>query len=133
VADGRGVTALSGNAGTSVTAVTNPPASSTIATGADLTTLINVFTVTLENQQRLVDVLTEATEKVIQHQPGFVSANIHASDDGERVVNYAQWASDADLAAMQKNPLAGEHMAEAAAVAVGFEPHLYRVMSVHHA
>jgi heme-degrading monooxygenase HmoA len=120
------------SAGPTLTAVTTHTASSTIATGTDVATLINVFTVTPENQQRLVDVLTEATEKVMQHMPGFVSANIHASSDGERVVNYAQWASGADFEAMQKNPEAGEHMAEAAAIAVSFEPHLYRVMSVHH-
>lgn len=113
-------------------AVTTQTASSTIATGTDVATLINVFTVTAENQQRLVDVLVEATEKVMQHLPGFVSANIHASDDGERVVNYAQWASDADFEAMLNSPEAGGHMAEAAALAVSFEPHVYQVMSVHH-
>ncbi|MET7800683.1 hypothetical protein ABZS78_29155, partial [Streptomyces decoyicus] len=29
--------------------------------------------------------------------PGFISANIHASADGERVVNYAQWADEEPL------------------------------------
>jgi quinol monooxygenase YgiN len=112
--------------------MTTEPTTSSIATDADVATLINVFTVKPSEQQRLVDVLVEATEQVMQHVPGFVSANIHASDDGERVVNYAQWASRADFEAMLKNPAVSEHMAGAAAIATSFEPHLYRVMSVHH-
>lgn len=65
----------------------------TIAIDQDVATLINVFTVTRMTQQPLVDLLTEATEQVMRHRPGFISANIHASLDGTRVVNYAQWRS----------------------------------------
>src|SRR5207249_1401263 len=62
-----------------------------IATGRQLVTLINVFTVEPRHQQRLVDVLVEATEAVMNTLPGFISANIHKSLDGTRLVNYAQW------------------------------------------
>jgi quinol monooxygenase YgiN len=96
-------------------------------------TLINVFTVAPGHQQELVDLLNEATDQVMRHLPGFVSANIHASDDGARVVNYAQWASPAHFHAMLENPSAGEHMRAAAELADSFDPHLYRVHSVHHA
>jgi hypothetical protein len=65
----------------------------TIAKDRDLVTLINVFTVAPEDQQRLVDVLVEATEAVMRNQQGFISANIHSSFDGRRVTNYAQWRS----------------------------------------
>jgi antibiotic biosynthesis monooxygenase (ABM) superfamily enzyme len=61
----------------------------TIAKANDVVTLINVFTVAPEDQQRLVDVLVEATQAVMRTQPGFVSANIHKSLDGTRVTNYA--------------------------------------------
>jgi antibiotic biosynthesis monooxygenase (ABM) superfamily enzyme len=54
----------------------------TISTDQDIATLINVFTVGLDNQQQLVDLLDEATTQVIRHLPGFISANIHASLDG---------------------------------------------------
>ncbi len=50
-----------------------------------------------EQQQRLVDLLVEATEAVMKYQPGYVSANIHKSLDGTRVTNYAQWRSAAIL------------------------------------
>lgn len=54
----------------------------TIAKNKDVVTLINVFTVRPEHQQRLVDLLIDATETVIKGQPGYVSANIHKSLEG---------------------------------------------------
>jgi heme-degrading monooxygenase HmoA len=65
----------------------------TIAKHNDVVTLINVFTVAPHEQQRLVEVLVDATQSVMRKQPGFVSANIHRSLDGRRVTNYAQWRS----------------------------------------
>ena len=56
---------------------------------ADVVTLINDFTVDQERQRELVEILVAATEQVMRHRPGFVSANIHASLDGTHVVNYA--------------------------------------------
>lgn len=104
----------------------------TIAAGAPIATLINVFTVQPDRQRSLVDVLVRATDEVMRHLPGFVSANIHASDDGTKVVNYAQWESADAFHAMLANPVAQEHMQQAAALAEGYEPHLYAVESVHH-
>ena len=93
-------------------------------------TLINVFTVIPERQRELTDLLIEATEQVIQHVPGF-RANIHASTDGTRVVNYAQWESAEALQAMLADPAAQRHTGTAAAIA-SYDPHLYTVESVHH-
>lgn len=44
---------------------------STIDKNADLMTLVNVFTVKPENQEKLVTLLTEATEQVMRNLPGF--------------------------------------------------------------
>lgn len=104
----------------------------TIATGQDIATLINVFTVTPDKGQALLDLLVAATDEVIKDRPGFISANFHVSLDRTRVVNYAQWRSREDLQAMLDDPAAKEHMAAAAALAT-FEPNLYEVVSVHHA
>ncbi len=52
-------------------------------------TQINVFTVEPANQQRLIERLQEAAE-FASRIPGWVSASIHRSLDGTRVVNYAQ-------------------------------------------
>ncbi len=103
---------------------------SIISKDNQVVTLINVFTVGPENQQRLVDVLIEATEKTMRHLPGFVSASIHRSFDGAKVVNYAQWRSKEAFEAMLENPEAAGHIREAAKLAEKFEPHLYEVSFV---
>ena len=74
-------------------------------------------------QDQLIQLLNEATEKVMKRQSGFVSANIHKSLDGTRVVNYAQWRSKGHFEAMLKNPDAGHHMKAASTMAKA-EPHL---------
>jgi heme-degrading monooxygenase HmoA len=102
----------------------------TISKDDDLVTLINVFTVASEDQQRLVEVLVDATQAVMRKQPGFISANIHRSLDGARVTNYAQWRSREAFEAMLGDREAAEHMGEAATIAERFEPHLYEVTFV---
>jgi heme-degrading monooxygenase HmoA len=104
----------------------------TITPDQDVMTLVNVFTVEPARQKELVDLLVRATDDVMQHLPGFVSANIHRSDDGEHVVNYAQWASAADFEAMQRDPRATEHMGGVAAIA-SFAPVVCRVVHSTHA
>ena len=59
--------------------------------------LINTFFVKPENAEELVELLTKATDEVMRHQPGFISANLHISLDKTRVVNYAQWRSKEDF------------------------------------
>jgi heme-degrading monooxygenase HmoA len=107
-------------------------AATTITADAPVATLINVFTVRPERQRELVDLLTHATDEVMQHLPGFIAANIHASTDGTRVVNYAQWQSADAFRAMLDVPAAQLHMRHAAALADQVDPHLHTVESVHH-
>jgi len=102
----------------------------TISKERDVVTLINVFTVAPDDQQRLLDLLAEATESIMNGLPGFVSANLHKSINGTKVVNYAQWRSREDFEAMLQNPEAMAHMREAGEVAEKFEPHLYEVSLV---
>jgi len=107
-------------------------ATTTIEARPAYTTLINVFTVDPDKQRELVDLLVAVTDDVMRHQPGFISANIHASTDGTRVVNYAQWESERHFQAMLADPVAREHMGRAGRLASA-EPRLYDVVSVHHA
>lgn len=104
-----------------------------ITAHAEHATLINVFTVEPDRARELVDLLSAATDDVMQHIDGFISANIHLSIDGTRVVNYAQWRDAEAMQAMQQDPTAREHMVLCADVATSFEPHLYTVESVHSA
>jgi quinol monooxygenase YgiN len=94
-------------------------------------TLINNFTVEPDRATELAALLRTATENVMRHQPGFRSANIHVSTDSTRVVNYAQWDSEEAFNAMLANPTTQQHMADAAGLAISFDPHLYTVESVH--
>lgn len=93
----------------------------TIERGRQLMTLVNVFTVSPERQSELVELLIRATEETMRHLPGFLSASIHRRVDGTKVVNYAQWRSPADFAAMRDNEKARPHLQAAAALAT-FDP-----------
>jgi antibiotic biosynthesis monooxygenase (ABM) superfamily enzyme len=98
----------------------------TISIDADLVTLVNVFKVKPEHQQQLVDMLIVATEEVMGKLPGFISANIHKSLDGEWVTNYAQWKSVENFRAIFQNSDALEHMPKIGAIAES-SPVLYEV------
>ena len=93
--------------------------------------LINVSTVEPERAAELAEQLRLATEETMQFVPGFISATIDVSTDNTRVVNYAQWQSAEAYTAMFEDPSTREHMGVCAAIATGFEPHLYTVESVH--
>ena len=93
----------------------------TIEKGRELMTLVNVFSVGPDKQGELADLLVRATEETMKHLPGFVSASIHRTGDGTKVINYAQWRSQADFEALKDNPAARVHM-KAAAVLATFEP-----------
>ena len=97
------------------------------ATDQDLVTLVNVFTVEPERHAALLNLLVDATTSVINQFPGYVSANIHRSLDGTKVVNYAQWRSVGDYEAKLADPSVRQHLSDAAAAAISFDPHLYRV------
>jgi len=67
-----------------------------IKANAGVVTQINVFTVPHGAQQPLIDLLAESAE-FASTIPGWLSASLHRSHDGTRVVNYAQ--SDSPAAA----------------------------------
>jgi heme-degrading monooxygenase HmoA len=69
----------------------------------------------------------EVTESVMNKLPGFVSAKLHKSLDGTRVVNNAQWRSREEFEAMLDNPEAAVHMKEAEKMAQEIGPRLYEV------
>lgn len=92
-------------------------------------TLINVFKVEPQNQQRLIDLLRRATGESVVAQPGFISCALHRSHDGKSVTMYAQWRSLDDYEAMRKNPEPLPFLQEALSIAT-FEPGMYEVVEV---
>lgn len=104
----------------------------TISATSQVITLINVFTVEPGNQDRLVEAWQRSTDEVIRHLPGFVSANIHRSLDGTKVVNYAQWESPQAFTSMLSDPAARDWLDRLAEIGTP-APVLCEVVSVHHA
>jgi quinol monooxygenase YgiN len=92
-------------------------------------TVINVFTVSPENQGRLIELLTRATESTVRHVPGFISATLHQSLDGSKVTMYAKWRSWDDYQRMRENSTASPFLTEALTFS-SFEPGFYRVVEV---
>jgi quinol monooxygenase YgiN len=90
-------------------------------------TLINVFTVDPQNQQRLIDLLTRATEVSVRQAAGFISATLHGSIDGTKVTMVAQWRSAEDYQAMRNDPAPLPFLQEALTIAK-FEPGMYEVV-----
>ena len=49
--------------------------------------------------EEMIEDIAEVVERWFGPDPRFVSASFHLSDDGRRVLNYAQWTSRADYQA----------------------------------
>ncbi|MFE5322219.1 antibiotic biosynthesis monooxygenase family protein [Paenibacillus sp. NPDC056579] len=101
-----------------------------IAMNSDVLTFINVFTVAPENQQRLVELLTSATDVSVKYAPGFISCSLHKSIDGTKVTMYAQWRSMEDYQAMRDDPKPLPYFQEALKIA-SFEPGMYKVVQTY--
>jgi quinol monooxygenase YgiN len=98
----------------------------TTAPPQESVTLINVFTVDPLNQERLIELLTRATETSVRHATGFISANLHRSIDGTKVTMVAQWRSAEDYQAMRNDPAPLPFLQEALTIAK-FDPGMYHV------
>jgi len=90
-------------------------------------TLINVFPVDPQNQQRLIELLTRATEVSVRHAPGFISANLHRSIDGTKVTMVAQWRSAEEYQAMRSDPTPLPFLQEALTLAT-FAAGMYEIV-----
>ncbi len=91
-----------------------------------------MFTVDPANQPQLVELWQQATDEVMRHQLGFVSASIHRSYDGTKVINYAQWETREAFTAMFQDPEASAHLTKLAEIGTP-SPVLCEVVSVHQA
>jgi len=94
---------------------------------SSIVTLINVFTVNPAKQQRLVDLLTRATDGFVSRAPGFISSTLHRSVDDTKVTMYAQWRSAEDYQSMRQDPGPLPFLEEALTIAK-FEPGMYEIV-----
>ena len=72
-----------------------------LSTTAAPITLINVLTVKSSRQSELLDSLRQNTETVIMGLKGWISTNLMASADGQRVIISSQWENAASIEAMR--------------------------------
>jgi heme-degrading monooxygenase HmoA len=91
----------------------------------NLVTLINVFETKPEQQQALIDQWIRLVEEV-KDEPGMIGAALHRSKDGTRVINYAQWRSEAEYSNFVKKY--SEQFATRRSLASRVDPHLYEVV-----
>lgn len=75
----------------------------TIAEDATFTQIVR-FEIDPTRQDALIQAIVAEAERWIRHRPGFVSSTFHASLDGRHMVNYAQWATEADFRGFTQDP-----------------------------
>jgi heme-degrading monooxygenase HmoA len=65
-----------------------------IQQGHHVFTAVSVYEVTPDRQRDLLAGLSTEIDRWIGQRPGFVSASLHRSLDGSRVLLYTQWTSE---------------------------------------
>ena len=93
-------------------------------------TVICTFDVTPGSAQDVLDLLTDAWDKVIRRQPGFVSGAIHLNDAQTRIATYSQWRDRKDYQAMLRIDEMRRRNREIHGMCKHFEPVMYEVQAV---
>ena len=100
-----------------------------IRSDAGYATFVNIFRCRPADQDEVVQINIEIVDDVARAFPGFISASVHRSADGTRVVNYLQWETAEHLAAMQRSA-EFQALARRFAGIIEFEPHACEVVHV---
>jgi heme-degrading monooxygenase HmoA len=74
-----------------------------IAENQGIVTQITTVKMQPTNQDEVLQLMEERA-KFMATQPGFVSVNLHRSQDGSHVVNYVQWTNAEKLKAAHHSP-----------------------------
>ncbi|ARC38172.1 antibiotic biosynthesis monooxygenase [Paracoccus yeei] len=91
-------------------------------------TVICTFEVTPGSAHDVLDALSEAYDRVIRHQPGYVSGAVHLNDAQTRIATYSQWRDRRDYQAMLRSPEMRERNRAINAMCRHFEPVMYEVI-----
>jgi quinol monooxygenase YgiN len=105
---------------------------SLIEAQTDILTVVNVLIPKPEEQEKAINLLQKGMTDTMQHQPGFISANIHKSLDSSHILVYAQWENSASLQNAVKLIETGKAPSMMEVFSIGNpEYHPYEVVSVH--
>jgi len=94
-------------------------------------TVISTFEMTPGTCNDVLDALTDAYEKVIRQQPGFLGGAIHVNDAQTRIATYSRWARRQDFQAMLRTSEMRERNRAIATLCSRFEPVMYEVAAVY--
>ena len=94
-------------------------------------TVITTFEMTPGTCTDVLEALSDAYDKVIRHQPGFIGGAIHVNDAQTRICTYSRWNERRDFQAMLRTPEMRERNRAIAAMCARFEPVMYEVTSVY--
>lgn len=90
-------------------------------------TVITTFEMSPGTCQDLLDALTDAYDKFISKQPGFIAASLHVNDAQTRIANYSQWQRREDFQAMLRSEEMRRRNREINGLCRSFEPVMYEV------
>jgi quinol monooxygenase YgiN len=102
----------------------------TIASDAELQTIITTFEMTPGTCQDLLDLLADAYETFISRQPGFIAVGLHVNDAQTRIASYSQWRRREDFLAMLRSEEMRARNREITKLCRSFEPVMYDVARV---
>lgn len=98
-----------------------------ISAGAAVQTVITTFDVNPGTCEDVLDLLRQAYESFIRHQPGFVAAALHVNDAQTRIASYSQWARREDFLAMLRSAEMRRRNRAITELCRSFEPVMYEV------
>lgn len=93
-------------------------------------TVITTFEVSPGSAQDVLELLGDAWDKVIRHQPGFLSGAIHLNDAQTRIATYSQWRHRGDYQAMLRTDEMRRRNRTIHGMCKSFEPVMYEVEAV---
>jgi len=100
-----------------------------IAESNGICTQITTVRIKPENQDEILKLMKERA-RFMATQPGFVSVNLHRSQDGSHIVNYVQWTNKEKLAAAHHSPEFRKKWPQFGDLVKEAEPCLYDVVLV---
>src|SRR2546426_1693381 len=92
-----------------------------------IVTQITTVKLSPANRDEVLELMTERA-RFMAKQPGFVSVNLHRSQDGSHLVNYIQWTSAEKLSAAHHAPEFRKKWPRFGELADEIEPCLYEVV-----
>ena len=107
-----------------------------LQTDTEVVSVLNVFTTTPDQQDRLVELVKDGVTRTASKNDGFLSSTVLKSRDGASVVNLSQWSSfDVLPTNHEKNLTNDDYVAQMDEISkiASSDSHPYEVVFIHQA